>query len=112
MHLAEPLDLVFIKCILNVQRMHIALTAVWGKRHGIFVEPTNESCGSDWKDWLLNPFLPERLALECAARGADFRCADEVINDSVRIIRPDHRCKRSEGELQGEALLTLFLGRC
>ena len=33
--------------------MHIALTAVWGKRHGIFVEPTNESCGSDWKDWLL-----------------------------------------------------------
>ena len=27
-----------------------------------------------------NPFLPERLALERAALGADFRCADEVIN--------------------------------
>ena len=27
-----------------------------------------------------NPFLPERLALECAALGVDFRCADEVIN--------------------------------
>jgi DNA-binding NtrC family response regulator len=27
-----------------------------------------------------NPFLPERLALERAALGDDFRCADEVIN--------------------------------
>lgn len=60
-----------------------------------------------------NPFLPERLALERAALGADFRCADEVINlppgAEVEAIFQNFTALRERAELLADKMRKAFL---
>lgn len=60
-----------------------------------------------------NPFLPERLALERAALGADFRCADEVINltpgADLETIFANFTALRERAELLSDKLRKALL---
>ncbi|MFM8477586.1 MAG: hypothetical protein ACKOEO_17525, partial [Planctomycetaceae bacterium] len=55
-----------------------------------------------------NPFLPERLALERAALGGDFCCADPVINlpphADLQTIFPNFVALRQRAEVLSEAM--------
>lgn len=55
-----------------------------------------------------NPFLPERLALERAALGGDFRCADPVINlppdADIKTIFPNFVALRERAEVLSETM--------
>ena len=55
-----------------------------------------------------NPFLPERLALERAALGGDFCCADPVINlppnSDLQTIFPNFTALRERAEVMSETM--------
>jgi len=61
-----------------------------------------------------NPFLPERLALERAALGAAFQCADPVINlppdADLKTIFPNFTALRERAELLSEKMRSSLLG--
>ncbi len=60
-----------------------------------------------------NPFLPERLALERAALGGDFRCADPVINlppdADIKTIFPNFVALRERAEVLSETMRSKLL---
>jgi len=61
-----------------------------------------------------NPFLPERLALERAALGAAFQCADPVINlppdSDLKAIFPNFTALRERAEFLSEKMRSSLLG--
>ena len=60
-----------------------------------------------------NPFLPERLALERSALGAEFHCADQVINlppgSDLKTIFPNFTALRNRAEVLTEKLRSQML---
>lgn len=61
-----------------------------------------------------NPFLPERLALERLALGAEFRCADPVMNlppdAGLKTIFPNFTALRERAEVLSEEMRAQMLG--
>lgn len=61
-----------------------------------------------------NPFLPERLALERSALGADFHCADPVVNlppdADLKTVFPNFAALRERAEVLSEKMRSRLLG--